>query len=261
EEVIQTSLNDAAATTSTIVSNSTSTLSDLSLKGAEVPAKGRARKPPAWMKDYVTGDDLTYEDAINFAMFAGADPLVDPPPNCKVVGVKWIFKTKLKETREIDKFKARLVAKGYTQEEGIDYREIFSPVAHLETIRMVVALATTKRWSIYQLDIKSAFLHEEINEDVYLEQPPSYIFQGCEHQVYKLKKALYGLKQAPRACYTKLESHLAANNFLKCLHEHTLFVKKKEGGEILIVCVYLDDLIYTSNHESMFEEIKTMMMN
>ncbi|RDX73621.1 hypothetical protein CR513_46745, partial [Mucuna pruriens] len=157
------------------------------------------------MKDYVTSDDLTYEDAINFAMFASANPeLVDPPPNCKIVGVKWIFKTKLKETGEIDKFKARWVAKGYTQEEGINYREIFSPVARLKTIRIIVALAATKRWSIYQVDIKSAFLHGEINEDV-----------------YKLKKALYGLKQAPRAWYSKLESHLAAN----------------------------DDLIYTGNHE------------
>ncbi|RDX85713.1 hypothetical protein CR513_33058, partial [Mucuna pruriens] len=97
--------------------------------------------------------------------------LIDPPPNCKIVSVKWIFKTKLKETEEIDKFKARLVAKGYTQEEGINYKEIFSPVARLETIRTIVTLTTTKRWSIYQLDIKSAFLHGKINEDVYLEQP------------------------------------------------------------------------------------------
>lgn len=129
--------------------------------------------------------------------------LIDPPPNCKVVGVNWIFKTKLKETGEIDKFKARLVAKGYTQEVGIYYSEIFAPVARLETIRTVVALATTKRWGIHQLDIKSTFLHGAINENVYLEQPPGYVFRGCEHQVYKLKKTLYGLKQAPRAWYNK----------------------------------------------------------
>ncbi|RDX75453.1 hypothetical protein CR513_44651, partial [Mucuna pruriens] len=227
EEVIQTSLKDAAAITSTIVSNSTSNFPDLSLSGAKVPTEGKARKPPTWMKDYVTSDDLTYEDVINFAMFSGAD---------------------------------LIVAKGYTQEEGIDYRKIFSLVARLETIRFVVALVATKRWSIYQLDIKSAFLHGKINEDVYLEKPPGYIFQECEHQVYKLKTALYGLKRAPRALYSKLESHFVANNFLKCPHEHTLFVKK-EGGEILIVCVYVDDLIYIGNHESMSQEFKTMMMN
>jgi len=127
--------------------------------------------------------------------------LIDPPSDCKIIGVKWIFKTKLKESGEIDKFKARLVAKDYTQEKGIDYGDIFAPVARLETIRTVIAIAAEKRWSIYQLDIKSAFLHGEINEDVYLEQPPRYICQGREHQVYKLKKALYGLKQAPRAWY------------------------------------------------------------
>ncbi|MCI04428.1 reverse transcriptase, partial [Trifolium medium] len=155
---------------------------------SETPTVGRVRRPPPYLGDYVTCDDLTDEDAMNFAMF---------------VGVKWIFKTKLKETGEIEKFKARLVAKGYTQEEGMDYSEILAPVARLETIRTVVALAATKKWNIHQLDIKSAFLHGAINEDVYLEQPPGYVFQGREHQVYKLKKALYGLKQAPRAWYNR----------------------------------------------------------
>ncbi|RDY12788.1 hypothetical protein CR513_02369, partial [Mucuna pruriens] len=120
EEVIRKGLNDVVATTNTTVPNSTSNLSDLSPRGIEIPTEGRARKGPTWMKDYVTSDDLTNEYAINFAMFASANPvtynqaskkLVDPPPNCKIVSVKWIFKTKLKETKEIDKFKARLVYK------------------------------------------------------------------------------------------------------------------------------------------------------
>jgi hypothetical protein len=291
EEIIHQNSHDTAETSSASAPNLTSNMLNSPILGAsETSVEGRARRPPAWLGDYVTGDDLTEEDAVNFAMFAGADPvtykqaskiqhwreamdaeiqaiqkndtweLIDPPPNCKVVGVKWIFKTKLKETGQIDKFKARLVAKGYTQEEGIDYSEIFAPVARLETIRTVVALAASKRWSIRQLDIKSAFLHGAINENVYLEQPPGYVLQGSEHQVYKLKKALYGLKQAPRAWYSKLESYLATNDFLKCPHEHTLFMKKKEKGEILIVCVYVDDLIYTGNDEVMFQEFKTMMM-
>nr|KYP44586.1 Retrovirus-related Pol polyprotein from transposon TNT 1-94 [Cajanus cajan] len=291
EEKTQDKSNDTAATSSATTTNSSSNVPDYSVPAAsESHDQGRTRRPPTWMRDYVTGDALTEEDAMNFAMFAGADPvtynqasksqhwrnamdaeiqaiqrndtwqLVDPPSNCKVIGVKWIFKTKLKETGEIDKFKARLVAKGYTQEEGIDYGEIFAPVARLETVRTVIAIAATKRWSIYQLDIKSAFLHGEINEDVYLEQPPGYVCQGREHQVYKLKKALYGLKQAPRAWYSKLESHLVTNGFLKCPHEHTLFLKK-EGSEILIVCFYVDDLIYTGSDELMFQQFKTIMMN
>jgi len=283
---------DDIATTSAANINPNLSVSDGSLGNLENPTtERRVRKPPVWMKEYITGKDLTNEEDTYFVMFAGGDPvtynqasksqhwrdamdteiqaiqrndtweLVDPPPNCKIVGVKWIFKTKLKETGEIDKFKARLVAKGYTQEEGIDYREIFAPVARLETIRTVVALAAIRRWTIYQLDIKSAFLHGAINEDVYIEQPPGYVSQGREHKVYKLKKALYGLKQAPRAWYSKLESFLAINKFLKCPHEHTLFIKKEEGGKILIVCVYVDDLIYTGNHELLFQEFKAMMMN
>ncbi|XP_058743191.1 uncharacterized mitochondrial protein AtMg00810-like [Vicia villosa] len=101
---------------------------------------------------------------------------------------------------------------------------------------------------------------EQSTKNVYLEQLPGYVFQGSEHQVYKLKKALYGLKQAPRAWYIKLESHLAANEFMKYPHEHTLFMKTKEKGEILIVCVYVDDLIYNGNDMPMFQEFKTMMM-
>jgi len=197
---------DDTATTSAANINPNLSVSDGSLGNLENPTtERRVRKPPVWMKEYITGKDLTNEEDTYFVMFAGGDPvtynqasksqhwrdamdteiqaiqrndtweLVDPPPNCKIVGVKWIFKTKLKETGEIDKFKARLVAKGYTQEEGIDYREIFAPVAHLETIRTVVALAAIRRWTIYQLDIKSAFLHGAINEDVYIEQPPSYV--------------------------------------------------------------------------------------
>ncbi|RDX62051.1 hypothetical protein CR513_59655, partial [Mucuna pruriens] len=234
EEVIQTSLNDATVTTSTTIPNSLSNLSNLSPRSVEIPTEGRARKPLAWMKDYATSDDLTNEDVINFAMFAGADPVTYNQAlksqhwrDAMDVEIQAIQRNDTWELLihhqigklEIDKFKVRLVAKGYTQEEGIDYREIFSPIAHLETIRIVVAL------------------------------------------VYKLKKALYGLKQALIVWYNKLESHLVANSFLKCTHEHTLFIKKKERGEILIMCVYVDDLIYTRNHELMFQEFKTMMIN
>jgi len=103
--------------------------------------------------------------------------LVDPSSDCKVIGVNWNFKTKLKETWETDKFKARHIVKGYTQKKGVYYAEIFAPIARLEIVRNVIAIAMTKRSSIYQLNIKSIFLHGERNEDVYLEQPLKYICQ------------------------------------------------------------------------------------
>ena len=100
---------------------------------------------------------------------------MDLPEGVKTIGVKWIYKMKLNEKGEVDKHKARLVAKGYTQEYEIDYKEVFSPVAQLETIRMVVSLAAQNAWEIFQLDVKSAFLHGELNEQIFIEQPPGYI--------------------------------------------------------------------------------------
>jgi hypothetical protein len=107
----------------------------------------------------------------------------------KIIGVKWIFKTKLNDHREVDKYKTRLVAKGYNQQYGVDYAEVFALVARLDTIRMVLSLAAQKSWLIYQLDVKLAFLHGEINEEVFVDQPPSYEQKGEETKVYRLKKA------------------------------------------------------------------------
>jgi len=121
------------------------------------------------------------------------------PEGVKSIGVKWIFKTKLNENGEIDKCKARLVEKGYAQQYGIDYAEVYAPVARLDTIRLIIALAAQEGWSIFQLDVKSAFLHGELTEEVFVQHPQGYEKKGEEHKVYKLNKALYGLKQAPRA--------------------------------------------------------------
>ena len=123
--------------------------------------------------------------------------LTDLPRGQKTIGVKWVYKTKLEDNGEVDKYKARLVAKGYKQEFGVDYKEVFAPVARLDTIRLVIALAAQHSWPVFQLDVKSAFLHGDLQEHVFIDQPPGYIKLGSEHKVYKLKMALYGLKQAP----------------------------------------------------------------
>ncbi|CAJ2660326.1 unnamed protein product [Trifolium pratense] len=183
------------------------------------------------------------------------------PEGMKAIGVKWIYKTKYNEMGQIDKHKARLVAKGYTQKYGIDYSEVFAPVARWETIRTVLALAASKGWCVYQLDVKSAFLHGELTEDIYVEQPAGYL-KGDSKQVYKLRKALYGLKQAPRAWYSKIEAHFLSEKFEKCPVEHTLFVKKVDNNDgILIVSIYVDDLIVTGNNLVHINTFKQSMMN
>lgn len=134
-------------------------------------------------------------------------------------------------------------------------------MARWDTIRTVLALAAIKGWSVFQLDVKSAFLHGELTETVYVDQPQGYERKGEEEKVYKLRKALYGLKQAPRAWYSKIEAYFQREGFVKCPSEHTLFIKI--GGEcmILVVSLYVDDLIFTGSSKEMFEEFKRSMEN
>jgi hypothetical protein len=180
--------------------------------------------------------------------------LTSLPSDAKKIGVMWIYKTKLNEKGKIENYKAILVAKGYSQQYGIDYNEVFAPIARWDTIRTILSLAACNIWSVYQLDVKSAFLHGELAENVYVDQPMGYQKRDSNN-VYKLKKALYGLKQAPRAWYSKIESYFCKEGFEKCPHEHTLFVKHDEN-KILIVSLYVDDLIYTGNFEALFESFK-----
>ena len=152
------------------------------------------------------------------------------------------------------------MAKGYKQEFGVDYKEVFAPVGRHDTIRLVIVLAAQNSWPIFQLDVKSAFLHGNLEEQVFVDQPPGYIKVKNEHKVYRLKKALYGLKQAPRAWYSRIEAYFLKEGFQKCPYEHTLFVKVSNGGKMLIVCLYVDDLIFTGNDSVMFERFKKSMM-
>ena len=113
--------------------------------------------------------------------------------------MKWVYKTKVKPNGDVSKYTTRLVAKGFLQKHGLDYNEIFAPITRLETVRLIVAAASNRKWSLYQLDMKSAFFNGPLEKKVYITQPPGYVVAGQEDKIYKLNKALYGLKQAPRA--------------------------------------------------------------
>ena len=180
--------------------------------------------------------------------------------NKKAIGVKWIYKTKKNAKGEVQRFKARLVAKVYKQKEGIDYGEVLAPVARLETIRLMISLAEQHRWKIYQLDMKSAFLNDFL-EEIYVEQPLGYIEAKNEGKVYKLKKALYGLKQAPHAWNTRIDRYFQENRFEKYPYKHAMYVKKEVVGNTLFACLYVDDLIFTSNNPTMFEDLKKSMVH
>lgn len=130
---------------------------------------------------------------------------VELPADRKAIGLKWVFKIKKDSKGNIIKHKARLVVKGYAQRQGIDFEEVFAPVARLETVRLLIALAAHGGWEIHHMDVKSAFLNRELAEEVYVHQPPGYVKEGCEQLVLRLNKALYGLRQAPRAWNSKLD--------------------------------------------------------
>jgi vacuolar-type H+-ATPase catalytic subunit A/Vma1 len=134
--------------------------------------------------------------------------LVPRPHDKNVIGTKWIFKNKLNENGEVIRNKARLVCKGYAQQEGIDFEETFAPVARLEAIRMFLAFSSFQHIKVHQMDVKSAFLNGDLEEEVYIEQPEGFILGNDEKLVCRLKKALYGLKQAPRAWYSRPDKYL-----------------------------------------------------
>jgi histone deacetylase 1/2 len=130
--------------------------------------------------------------------------LVPPHRGKNVIDCRWIYKVKRKSDGSIDRYKARLVAKGFKQRYGIDYEDTFSPVVKIATIRLVLALSVSRGWSLRQLDVKNAFLHGVLEEEVYMKQPPDFENAHTPHHICKLDKAIYGLKQAPRAWYSRL---------------------------------------------------------
>ena len=180
------------------------------------------------------------------------------PPGTKPIGLKWVFKLKKDSHGNVVKHKARLVAKGYVQRHGIDFEEVYAPVARLETIRLIIALAAQEGWEIHHMDVKSAFLNGELAEEVFVSQPPGFEVNGEEEKVLKLSKALYGLKQAPRAWNTKLDQTLVQLGFEKCPLEHALY-KKCHGTSKLLVGVYVDDLIITGTSTEEVASFKKQM--
>ncbi|MGV7343152.1 reverse transcriptase domain-containing protein, partial [Mycobacterium kansasii] len=144
------------------------------------------------------------------------------------------------------------------QIEGIDFDETFAPVARLEFIRLFISIACFRKFRIFQMDVKSAFLNGNLHEEVYVEQPTGFEDLKFTYHIYRLKKALYGLKQAPRAWYEKLTKFLLSHNFIMGSVDKTLFVKK-HNDHILIVQIYVDDIIYGFTCANMTVEFAELM--
>lgn len=184
--------------------------------------------------------------------------LVEKPQDVKVLTNRWVFKTKINQKGEVEKYKARLVARGHVQEHGVDYEEVFAPVARYETIRALLAAAVNEEMYVHQMDVISAYVQGELHDEVYMTQPEMFVERGNEDKVCRLLKPLYGLKQSGREWYKKLNSYLVENGGECTPADPCVYVFGKGENRVIII-IYVDDLILASKTLQKLESIKAKL--
>ncbi|KAM6582045.1 hypothetical protein CsatB_009047 [Cannabis sativa] len=230
-------------------------------------AKAGIRKPKVLTASFVPAtvktalQDPKWNKAMNTEYYAlkknNTWILVRLPPGSQCIGCKWVFRVKENEDGSQTQYKARLVAKGFHQQSGFDFNETFSPVVKPETIRVLLTVAVTKGWTLRQLDFNNAFLNGDLEEEVYMCQPPGFIDSDHPEFVCKLQKALYGLKQAPRAWFAKLSSALLSLGFTHAKSDTSLFIRNLSQHTTYLL-VYVDDIIVIGSHA---KEVSTLISN
>jgi hypothetical protein len=185
--------------------------------------------------------------------------LVKLPKGKRALTNRWIYRVKQEEHTSQPRYKARLVVKGFRQRKGIDFDEIFSPVVKMSSIRVVLSLAASLDLEIEQMDVKTAFLHGDLEEEIYMEQPEGFRVKGKEDYVCRLKKSLYGLKQAPRQWYKKFESVMEEQGYRKTTSDHCVFVQKFPDGDFIILLLYVDDMLIVGMNSSRIDRLKKQL--
>ena len=184
--------------------------------------------------------------------------LVHLPTVKKSIGCRWVFVVKVNPDGSVARLKARLVAKGYAQTYGVDYFDTFSPVAKMTSIRLFISLSTTHNWDLHQLDMKNVFLHGDLQEEVYMEQPPGFVAQGEIGMVCRLRKSLYGLKQSLRAWFGKFSQAIEKFGLQKSKSDHSVFYRNSSSSIILLV-VYVDDIVITGSDSTGISSLKSFL--
>src|SRR5258708_7449016 len=177
--------------------------------------------------------------------------LMDLPPNQRPIRCRWVYNVKTDGRK-----RGCLVTKGFSRIPGIDFEETFSPVAHFETVRLLLALSALEDWEIQAIDVKTAFLYGELDEELYMEQPEGFIIKGQETKVYRLKKALYGLKQASLTWNKQANKSLKEIGFERCLSDTGVYIQIK-NDKILVIVLYVDDVLFLWNNKTLLMDKKT----
>ena len=185
--------------------------------------------------------------------------LVKLPKDRKAVGSKWVFKLKVGPDGLVERHKARLVAQGFSQKQGLDYDETFSPVVRFESLRTVIALAVQNSMKMHQMDVTTAFLNGELQEEVYMKQPEGFVSEGQEDLVCKLKQSIYGLKQSPRCWNSALDNKLKQMDFVQAKGDPCLYLASE--GEMFIIAVYVDDIVLARKSDQRLAEVKQALAN
>nr|KYP42748.1 Retrovirus-related Pol polyprotein from transposon TNT 1-94 [Cajanus cajan] len=253
----------------------------------EVQQIRRERRRPSWHSDYVMashdaycllteeGEPSTFQEALRSsdvsqwmaAMHEEIEALhrnktwelVDLPKGRKAIGCKWVYKIKRDGNDQVERYRARLVVKGYAQKEGIDFNEIFSPVVRLTTIRVVLAMCAAFNLHLEQLDVKTAFLHGELQEEIYMLQPEGFKEQGKENLVCRLTKSLYGLKQAPRCWYKRFDSFIISLGYNRLSSDHCTYYNRFDDNDFIILLLYVDDMLVVGPNKDQIQELKAQL--
>jgi len=206
--------------------------------------------------------DLTWRQAMQEEYDAlvsnGTWTLVPRPAGANVITGKWIFKNKLNPDGTLERRKARWVVRGFNQRAGVDFHQTFSPVVKPATIRTVLHLAASRSWPVHQLDVKNAFLHGDLAEQVFCHQPTGFIDQRYPNHVCRLVKSLYGLKQAPRAWFERLGGYLRRIGFISTGSNTSLFVFT-HTGQTTYLLVYVDDILLTASTSDLLAHIVKLL--
>jgi hypothetical protein len=241
------------------------------------PNKGKLGKPywqlrasetsagePANLKQALASEDAelwrsAMDEEIQALLYNETWELSEPPPGVKPLSLKWVYKVKRDTAGNVERYKARIVAKGYEQQEGIDYDEVFAPVSKYATLRTLLAKVASEDLELQLVDIKTAFLQGNLDEDIWVTQPPGYEL-GESHLACKLKKALYGLKQAPRCWHQRLHRELQEMGFKVSDADPGLYVTRKPSKTPVYVLVYVDDLALASKSKEMVRKVKARLL-